>query len=149
MIENENRYCDRCGVLLTKDNNKCGYELCDECNEWLEEYMRTVRAKNKRKADKETILHTPLTKEDWNKISDLEHEDTEFVTFQTPQGRRVKYVKYDVLDKIKEEIQAKYGNCDICEYFENYDYEENDISEYRVVGGIADILQIIDKYGGL
>ena len=29
------RYCDRCGVLLTKDNNKCGYEICDKCNEWL------------------------------------------------------------------------------------------------------------------
>lgn len=43
MIESGEHYCDRCGVLLTKDNNKCGYELCDECNEWLEEYMKTVR----------------------------------------------------------------------------------------------------------
>lgn len=33
------RYCDRCGVLLSKDNNRCGYELCDECNEKLERYM--------------------------------------------------------------------------------------------------------------
>lgn len=33
------RYCDRCGVLLTKDNNKCGYEICDECNDKLEQYM--------------------------------------------------------------------------------------------------------------
>lgn len=37
MIEKDGfRYCDRCGVLLTKDNNKCGYEICDKCNEWLE-----------------------------------------------------------------------------------------------------------------
>ena len=50
------------------------------------------------------------------------------------------------LDKIKAEIETKYGHCDICEYFENYDYEENDISEYRPMGNIADILQIIDKY---
>ena len=51
-----------------------------------------------------------------------------------------------VLDKIRAEIETKYGQCDICEYFEDYDYEENDISEYRPIGDIADILQIIDKY---
>ena len=51
-----------------------------------------------------------------------------------------------VLDKIRAEIETKYGQCDICEYFEDYDYEENDISEYRAIGNIADILQIIDKY---
>lgn len=33
------RYCDRCGVVLTEENNKCGYELCDKCNEWLENCM--------------------------------------------------------------------------------------------------------------
>ena len=51
-----------------------------------------------------------------------------------------------VLDKIRAEIETKYGQCDICEYFENYDYEENDISEYRPMGNIVEILQIIDKY---
>lgn len=51
-----------------------------------------------------------------------------------------------ILDKIRAEIETKYGHCDICEYFEDYDYEENDISEYRPIGNIADILQIIDKY---
>ena len=54
--------------------------------------------------------------------------------------------KQMVLDKIRAEIETEYGQCDICEYFENYDYEENDISEYRPIGNIADILQIIDKY---
>ena len=33
------RYCDRCGVFLTKHNNKHGYEICDKCNEKLERYM--------------------------------------------------------------------------------------------------------------
>ena len=51
-----------------------------------------------------------------------------------------------IFDKIRAEIETKYGQCDICEYFENYDYEENDISEYRPIGNIADILQIIDKW---
>ena len=35
LAEDGNRYCDRCGVLLTEENNKCGYELCDKCNEYL------------------------------------------------------------------------------------------------------------------
>jgi hypothetical protein len=50
------------------------------------------------------------------------------------------------LDKLRAEIETKYGQYDICEYFEDYDYEENDISEYKPIGDIADILQIIDKY---
>ena len=51
-----------------------------------------------------------------------------------------------ILDKIRAEIEAEYGNCDICEWYEDYDYEENDISEYQSVGTVSDILAIIDKY---
>ena len=36
MIDSGKRYCDRCGKILTRDNNKCGYEVCDQCNEYLE-----------------------------------------------------------------------------------------------------------------
>lgn len=32
------RRCHKCGVRLTEENNKCGYEICDKCNEWLEEH---------------------------------------------------------------------------------------------------------------
>ncbi len=52
----------------------------------------------------------------------------------------------DTLDEIRAEIEEKYGHCDICEYFEDYDYEDNNISEYRYVANVKDILQIIDKY---
>ena len=52
----------------------------------------------------EFTLHSPLTKEDWNKLSDAELENTMSVTFQTPQGRQVKYIKCEVLDKIRAEI---------------------------------------------
>ena len=51
-----------------------------------------------------------------------------------------------VLDKIKAEIIEKFGNCSICEWFEDYDYDENDISEYISVGHISDVIDIIDKY---
>ena len=52
----------------------------------------------------------------------------------------------DRMDKIRAEIKEKFEGCDICEWFEDYDYEENNISEYRALGDIEDILQIIDKY---
>lgn len=54
--------------------------------------------------------------------------------------------KEPILDKIRAEIEEKYGDYDICEWFEDYDYEENNISEYRSVGDVSDILAIIDKY---
>lgn len=53
----------------------------------------------------EFTLHSPLTKEDWNKLSDAELENTMSVTFQTPQGRQVRYIKCEVLDKIRAEIE--------------------------------------------
>ena len=58
----------------------------------------------------------------------------------------IKQEQEPILNKIRAEIETKYGQCDICEYFEDYDYKENDISEYRPIGNIADVLQIIDKY---
>ena len=54
--------------------------------------------------------------------------------------------RVDVLDKIRAEIQEKFGGCDVCEWFEDYDYEENNISEYQLVGDVSNILAIIDKY---
>ena len=43
MIDKGKRYCDRCGILLTRDNNKCGYELCDSCNAWFEQIVKADR----------------------------------------------------------------------------------------------------------
>ena len=77
----------------------------------------------------EFTLHSPMTKEDWNKLSDVEFENTPSVTFQTPQGRQVRYIKCEVLDKIREEIQ-KLRNCSCS----NSD------------GIIDDVEDILDKY---
>jgi len=30
------KFCDRCGVKLTEENNKQGFNICDKCNEELE-----------------------------------------------------------------------------------------------------------------
>ena len=37
------QYCDCCGVELTEDNNKCGYCICDKCNEELERYCKHIK----------------------------------------------------------------------------------------------------------
>ena len=41
------RYCDRCGVKLTPENNKNGYELCDRCDKQLHEELKADREKRK------------------------------------------------------------------------------------------------------
>jgi hypothetical protein len=81
----------------------------------------------------EFTLHNPLTEEDWNKISDAELEHTNFVTFQTSQGRQVRYIKCDVLDKIRAEIKQT-----------AIDYDKFD--DYRRMRGLWIALEIIDKY---
>ena len=79
-------------------------------------------------------------------IDTLEQESKPMVEIDLYSVIKQKYVEREVLDKIRSEIESKYNNCDICEFVEDYDYEENDISEYRPIGDIADILEIIDKY---
>lgn len=75
----------------------------------------------------EFTLHSPLTKEDWNKLLDAELENTMSVTFQTPQGRQVRYIKCDVLDKIRAEIKEESRFCPLTE-------------------GLERAIEIIDKY---
>lgn len=43
------------------------------------------------------------------------------------------------MDKIRAEIETKYGQCSICEYDSDYG------GKWYEVGDIADILQIIDE----
>lgn len=38
-------------------------------------------------------LHSPMTREDWEKIEDLEMESVPAVTFTTPSGKEVEFVK--------------------------------------------------------
>lgn len=85
----------------------------------------------------EFTLHSPLTKEDWDKILDVELEKTKCVTFQTPKGIQVRYVKCDVLDKIRAEI----GNALSEEILSD---NRQQISDVGI--GLEIALSIIDKY---
>jgi len=86
----------------------------------------------------EFTLHSPLTKEDWNKLSDNELENTISITYQTPQGRQVKYIKCDVLDKIRAEIESYEADCILAD--DSKECKECD----KIVFG--SIYRIIDKY---
>ncbi len=45
MRERDGRHCDRCGALLTRKNNRCGFELCDTCNDELEKAYEKIKNK--------------------------------------------------------------------------------------------------------
>ena len=79
-------------------------------------------------------------------IKALEQEPKPMIEIDLYSVIKQKYIEREVLDKIRAEIKEKFEGCDICEWLEDYDYEENNISEYQSVGDIEDILQIIDKY---
>ena len=104
----------------------------ESCNEiWEKAYAE--RDGKKMNGSFEFTLNNPLTKEDWDKIADVELENTPSVTFKTPKGKQVKYIKSDVLDKIKAEIA------------------ELQLIGYATVDGKREIasravMQIIDKY---
>lgn len=86
----------------------------------------------------EFTLHSPLTKEDWNKLSDAELENTMSITFQTPQGRQVRYIKCEVLDKIRAEIKGIYRVILKGTPKDDWAVRWNDC--------LDDVLKIIDKY---
>lgn len=98
-------------------------------------------------------LHSPLTQEDWNKILDEEYENTTSVTLKTPQGRRVRYVKLEVLDKIRAEIleEREHAYADFERYKVEYlgqDWEDalDSLPQDDFRYGMERCLDIIDKY---
>ena len=50
-----------------------------------------------------------------------------------------------VLQSLIGKINEQFEGYDICEYYEDYDYDENDVSEYRSVGSVSDIIQMIEE----
>ena len=49
-------------------------------------------------------LHSDITKEDWDKITDVEMENTPRITFMTPKGKEIVYVNVgNLINRIYEE----------------------------------------------
>lgn len=81
-------------------------------------------------------LKSPLSKECWDILADVELKNTERIWFTTPSEKRVEYIKADVLDKIRSEIEQK--------------ARPNEIggrgNGKSIRYGLCMALQIIDKY---
>lgn len=101
----------------------------------------------------ELKLKSPLTKEDWDKIADVELEKTNRVWFKTPSGKSVEFIPVSVIDDIKAEIKEE-KECAYAD-FESYkvDYLGQDwedvldslpADEYRY--GMERALEIISKH---
>ncbi len=73
-------------------------------------------------------LNNPLSESDWDKICDVELEKTKHIWFETPSGKRVDFIRADILDVIRAEIVEL--QKDYHEYGWAYD----------------DALEIIDKH---
>ena len=73
-------------------------------------------------------LNNPLSESDWDKICDVELEKTKHIWFKTPSGKRVDFIRADILDVIRAEIVEL--RKDYHEYGWAYD----------------DAIEIIDKY---
>ena len=58
---------------------------------------------------------------------------------------KVDAIPLSIIEEIKAEIMEQFEGCDICRWDEDYDYEENDISEYKYIDSICSILKIIDE----
>lgn len=60
-------------------------------------------------------------------------------------AQKVDAIPLSVIKEIKAEIMEQFEGCDICRWDEDYDYEENNISEYKYIDSISSILKIIDE----
>lgn len=82
-------------------------------------------------------LKHPLDKESWKVLEDAELDNTDHIYFTTPSGKRVDFIKADVLDKIGAEIEKKIVKRPWLD-FEDRERDRND--------AFMEVLNIIDKY---
>ncbi len=88
---------------------------------------------------------TKISQENLEKF--VEEFNTSYRQAKILEKIKENYAKYRVaLESIKSEITDTFGDAFICEWFEDYDYDENDISEYREIGNVSEIIEIINKY---
>lgn len=85
-------------------------------------------------------LKHPIDKEMWKIIEDAELDNTEHIYFTTPSGKRVDFIKADVLDKIRAEIKALSPEPTA------YDVVDGNPIKDAVWETLYEVLQIIDKY---
>ena len=77
-------------------------------------------------------LTSPIDEESWKVIADAELDNTEHIYFATPSGKRVDFIKANVLDKLRTEI----------EQIANEEQEH----DKKWAMGLRYAIKVIDKY---
>lgn len=80
-------------------------------------------------------LNNPLSESDWDKIFDVEFEKTKHIWYRTPSGKRVDFIRSDVLDKIRAEIEGLQKMCN-----------KDDLNLMAQHSAFGMVLDVIDKY---
>ena len=89
----------------------------------------------------EAIQELEILKEDYWDDDGYGHETKQYDDTMLALDMAIKALeKEPILNKLRAEIETKYGQCKLCEFDSDYD------GVYTDIGDIADILQILDKY---
>ena len=81
-------------------------------------------------------LNSPIDEESWKVIEDAELNNTKHVYFTTPSCKRVDFIKADVLDKIRAEI----------EFIPTIEWKDDGTTYILASYFKKQVLEIIDKY---
>ncbi len=69
-------------------------------------------------------LNSPLTQEDWNKITDAEFEHSDTIYFSTPSNKEVEFKKVTQGEWIEDDDARIRGHCSVCKWEAHY-YEDD------------------------
>ena len=138
MIKGYVRYCDRCGVELTKANNTCGFELCDKCNEALEQQLAIkndlgVDLISRKQAIEEADKLTLETGYDNEKVEEM-LRDLPSVTLQEPKILAL-------LDKTFDD----FCNCPGGESYFHIDGEDYNTDAVYALEGMEIFIKVLKK----
>ena len=157
----EEKYCDR-NICAKNEYNGIGCEDCEvtksqesttkndlgvdyisraDVNRLICEY-RDDAAETGNERDLERAYGANAVGELINELPSVTPQEP-FINKPCVSSEVCEHDKQKVLEKIRAEIETKYGQCKLTEYIVQYDGICTGINE---IGDIADILRILDKY---
>ena len=93
---------------ILKTNSGVGYKQM-----YGQTMIFAVTEKGEKMSEMTFRLNSPLTKEDWNLITDAEFEHSDGVTFTTPSGKEVEFRKVVHGEWVPNESD-RHHHCSVC-----------------------------------
>ena len=85
-----------------------------------------------------TLIGMTISEEEWNKLTDVELERTKHIFFKTPSGKRVEYIRADVLDEIRAELHATAEMHEDGDYYLREEWIDEIFDKYRAESEVQD-----------